>query len=635
MSKVIGIDLGTTNSCMAVMEGGEPTVIPNAEGGRTTPSVVAFTKDGQRLVGTPAKRQAVTNPQNTIFSIKRFMGRKAAEVSEEQTIVPYEVTSGPNGDARVKAGDKTFPPQEISAMILQKLKADAEAYLGEPVTEAVITVPAYFNDAQRQATKDAGRIAGLNVLRIINEPTAASLAYGLDKEHVQTILVFDLGGGTFDVSVLELGDGVFEVKATSGDNHLGGDNFDKAIVDWLAAEFKRDQGIDLSKDPMALQRLYEAAEKAKIELSTTQSTNINLPFITADADGPKHLDTTLTRAKLGELTHDLIERTVSPTKQALSDAGLSASQIDQVILVGGMTRMPAVQDKVKELIGKEPHRGVNPDEVVAIGAAIQAGVLKGEVKDVLLLDVTPLSLGIETKGGVMTKLIDRNTTIPTRKAEIFSTAEDGQPSVEIHVLQGEREMATYNKTLGKFQLVGIPPAPRGVPQIEVAFDIDANGIIHVSAKDLGTGNEQKIQIQGGSGLSDDEVQQMVRDAESHADEDRRMKDLAEARNEAEGYAFSVEKSLKENEERLDEATRSDIRSKIDAVNGSLESDDAAEIRSKLQALQEASYELGKLVYEQARAQAGDGAGNGAADTSAEGDEEIVDAEVVDEAGDRT
>jgi len=634
MSKVIGIDLGTTNSCMAVMEGGEPTVIPNAEGGRTTPSVVAFTKDGQRLVGTPAKRQAVTNPQNTIFSIKRFMGRKAAEVSEEQTIVPYEVTSGPNGDARVKAGDKTFPPQEISAMILQKLKADAEAYLGEPVTEAVITVPAYFNDAQRNATKDAGKIAGLEVLRIINEPTAASLAYGLDKEHDQTILVFDLGGGTFDVSVLELGDGVFEVKATSGDNHLGGDNFDKAIVDWLAAEFKRDQGIDLSKDPMALQRLYEAAEKAKIELSTTQSTNINLPFITADADGPKHLDTTLTRAKLGELTHDLIERTVSPTKQALSDAGLSASQIDQVILVGGMTRMPAVQDKVKELIGKEPHRGVNPDEVVAIGAAIQAGVLKGEVKDVLLLDVTPLSLGIETKGGVMTKLIDRNTTIPTRKAEIFSTAEDGQPSVEIHVLQGEREMAAYNKTLGKFQLVGIPPAPRGVPQIEVAFDIDANGIIHVSAKDLGTGNEQKIQIQGGSGLSDDEVQQMVRDAESHADEDRRMKDLAEARNEAEGYAFSVEKSLKENEERLDEATRSDIRSKIDAVKGSLESDDAAEIRSKLQALQEASYELGKLVYEQARAEAGDGAGNGSADTSAEGDEEIVDAEVVDEAGDR-
>jgi molecular chaperone DnaK len=636
MSKVIGIDLGTTNSCMAVMEGGEPTVIPNAEGGRTTPSVVAFTKDGQRLVGTPAKRQAVTNPQNTVFSIKRFMGRKASEVSEEQKIVPYEVVSGPNGDARVQAGDKAFPPQEISAMILQKLKADAEAYLGEPVSEAVITVPAYFNDAQRNATKDAGKIAGLEVLRIINEPTAASLAYGLDKEHDQTILVFDLGGGTFDVSVLELGDGVFEVKATSGDNHLGGDNFDKAIVDWLAAEFKRDQGIDLSKDPMALQRLYEAGEKAKIELSTTQSTNINLPFITADADGPKHLDTTLTRAKLGELTHDLIERTVGPTKQALSDAGLSASQIDQVILVGGMTRMPAVQDKVKELIGKDPHRGVNPDEVVAIGAAIQAGVLKGEVKDVLLLDVTPLSLGIETKGGVMTRLIDRNTTIPSRKAEIFSTAEDGQPSVEIHVLQGEREMATYNKTLGKFQLVGIPPAPRGVPQIEVAFDIDANGIMHVSAKDMGTGNEQKIQIQGGSGLSDDEVQGMVKDAEAHADEDRRMKDLAEARNEAEGYAFSVEKSLKENEERLDDATRTDIRSKIDAVKGSLESEDATEIRAKLEALQEASYELGKLVYEQARTQAGDAPSGAAGDdgTAAEGDEEIVDAEVVDEAGDR-
>ena len=636
MSKVIGIDLGTTNSCMAVMEGGEPTVIPNAEGGRTTPSVVAFTKDGQRLVGTPAKRQAVTNPQNTVFSIKRFMGRKASEVSEEQKIVPYEVVSGPNGDARVQAGDKTFPPQEISAMILQKLKADAEAYLGEPVSEAVITVPAYFNDAQRNATKDAGKIAGLEVLRIINEPTAASLAYGLDKEHDQTILVFDLGGGTFDVSVLELGDGVFEVKATSGDNHLGGDNFDKAIVDWLAAEFKRDQGIDLSKDPMALQRLYEAGEKAKIELSTTQSTNINLPFITADADGPKHLDTTLTRAKLGELTHDLIERTVGPTKQALSDAGLSASQIDQVILVGGMTRMPAVQDKVKELIGKDPHRGVNPDEVVAIGAAIQAGVLKGEVKDVLLLDVTPLSLGIETKGGVMTRLIDRNTTIPTRKAEIFSTAEDGQPSVEIHVLQGEREMAAYNKTLGKFQLVGIPPAPRGVPQIEVAFDIDANGIMHVSAKDMGTGNEQKIQIQGGSGLSDDEVQGMVKDAEAHADEDRRMKDLAEARNEAEGYAFSVEKSLKENEERLDDATRTDIRSKIDAVKGSLESEDATEIRAKLEALQEASYELGKLVYEQARTQTGDAPSGAAGDdgTAADGDEEIVDAEVVDEAGDR-
>ncbi len=635
MGKVIGIDLGTTNSCMAVMEGGEPTVIPNAEGGRTTPSVVAFARDGQRLVGTPAKRQAVTNPKNTIFSIKRFMGRKLAEVSEEQKIVPYAVVGGPNSDARVEADGKVYPPPEISAMILQKLKADAESYLGEPVTEAVITVPAYFNDAQRNATKDAGKIAGLDVLRIINEPTAASLAYGLDKEGDQTILVFDLGGGTFDVSVLELGEGVFEVKATAGDNHLGGDNFDKAVVDWLTAEFKRDNGIDLANDAMALQRLYEAAEKAKIELSTTQSTNINLPFITADAEGPKHLDTTLTRAKLTELTHELIERTVAPTKQALADAGLKQGDIDQVILVGGMTRMPAVQEKVKELIGKEPHRGVNPDEVVAIGAAIQAGVLRGEVKDVLLLDVTPLSLGIETKGGVATKLIERNTTIPTRKSEIFSTAEDGQPSVEIHVLQGEREMAAYNKTLGKFQLVGIPPAPRGVPQIEVTFDIDANGIIHVSARDSGSGNEQKIQIQGGSGLSDNEVEQMVRDAESHAEDDRQMKDLAEARNTAEAVVYSTEKSLKEHEDKLDEDTKSDITGKADAVKAALESDDAADIRNKLEALREASFKLGELVYQQAQAAATGGApadsGNGTADA---GEDEIVDAEVVDESGDR-
>src|SRR3954465_5253026 len=629
MSKVIGIDLGTTNSCMAVMEGGEPTVIPNAEGGRTTPSVVAFTKDGQRLVGTPAKRQAVTNPQNTVFSIKRFMGRKASEVSEEQKIVPYEVVSGPNGDARVQAGDKTFPPQEISAMILQKLKADAEAYLGEPVSEAVITVPAYFNDAQRNATKDAGKIAGLEVLRIINEPTAASLAYGLDKEADQSILVFDLGGGTFDVSVLELGDGVFEVKATAGDNHLGGDNFDKAVVDWLVGEFKRDQGIDLSKDAMALQRLYESAEKAKIELSTTQSTNINLPFITGGAEGPKHLDTTLTRAKLTELTHDLIERTVAPTKQALSDAGLSASQIDQVILVGGMTRMPAVQDKVKEVLGKEPHRGVNPDEVVAVGAAIQAGVLKGEVKDVLLLDVTPLSLGIETKGGVMTKLIERNTTIPTRKSETFSTAEDGQTSVEIHVLQGEREMAGFNKTLGKFQLVGIPPAPRGVPQVEVTFDIDANGILSVSAKDLGTGNEQKIEVRSGSGLADDEIERMVKDAETHADEDKRLRELADAKNQGETAIYSVEKSLREHGDKVDAEVKTTIETAASELRSALEGDDAEAIRTRTQALHEASYKLAEVVYQNT---GGTGsAEGGTTPPDAEAEEEVIeDAEIVDE-----
>ena len=632
MAKTIGIDLGTTNSCMAVLEGGEPVVIPNAEGGRTTPSVVAFTKDGQRLVGAPARRQQVTNPLDTIFSIKRFMGRKFSEVSEEMTMIPYEIVQGPNGDVRVKAEGKEYAPPEISAMILQKLKSDAEAYLGEPVSDAVITVPAYFNNAQREATKDAGKIAGLNVLRIINEPTAASLAYGLDKESDQTILVFDLGGGTFDVSVLELGDGVFEVKSTAGDNHLGGDNFDKAIVDWMAAEFKKDQGIDLAQDKMALQRLYEAAEKAKIELSSTMTTQINLPFITATAEGPKHLDLQLTRAKLEEITADLLERTVGPTKQALADAELDASKIDHVVLVGGMTRMPSVQEKVKQIVGKDPHKGVNPDEVVAVGAALQAGVLKGEVKDILLLDVTPLSLGIETKGGVMTKLIERNTTIPTKKSETFTTAEDNQPSVEVHVLQGESEMATYNKTLGKFQLVGIPPAPRGMPQVEVTFDIDANGIINVSAKDLGTGNVQQIQIQGGSGLSETEVQDMIRNAEAHADEARKLKDTVDAKNNAETLAYQTERTLKEHRDKLDESEASTIEGRIMELRQALEGDDVGDIRAKTEALQEASHKLAEAVYAQAAAQAQQAApgGNGATtpddEVVEEGEYEVVDEE---------
>jgi molecular chaperone DnaK len=633
MGKTIGIDLGTTNSCMAILEGGEPTVIENAEGARTTPSVVAFTEGGERLVGAPAKRQAVTNPENTVFSIKRFMGRKEAEVKEEEKIVPFEVVPGPNGDARVKAGGKEFAPPEISAMILQKLKADAEAYLGDTVDSAVITVPAYFNDDQRQATKDAGKVAGLEVKRIINEPTAAALAYGLDKEEADhTILVFDLGGGTFDVSVLEIGDGVFEVKATAGDNHLGGDNFDKAVVDWLVAEFKKAEGVDLSQDKMALQRLYQEAEKAKTELSSAQETQINLPFITAIDSVPKHLNQRLTRSKLNELTAELLDRVVGPTKQALKDAGLEGGAgIEHVVLVGGMTRMPAVQEKVKELTGKDPHRGVNPDEVVAVGAAIQAGVLAGDVKDVLLLDVTPLTLGIETKGGVMTKLIERNTTIPTRKSEIFSTAEDNQPSVEVHVLQGEREMAAYNKSLGKFQLTGIPPAPRGVPQVEVTFDIDANGILGVGAKDLGTGKEQKIEIKAGSGLADAEVERMVKDAEAHAEEDRRQREVVETRNAAENAAYQAERQVKEMGDTLDASSKEEIEAAIKDIRDNLESDDVELLRQKTDVLQTAFHKVSEQMYAAAAqdAQASNGAGaDGAGPEAAGGEEEVVDAEVV-------
>ena len=602
MAKVIGIDLGTTNSCVAAMEGGEPTVLENNEGGRTTPSVVAVNpKSGERYVGQVAKRQAVTNPQNTVYSIKRFMGRKFSEVANELKEIGYSVSEGKNGDLAVTMGDQTYSPPEVSAMVLQKIRADAEAKLGESVRQAVITVPAYFNDSQRQATKDAGTIAGLEVLRIINEPTAASLAYGLDKKSDETIAVYDLGGGTFDISILHIGEGVFEVKSTNGDTHLGGDDFDQRIIDWMAQEFLRDQGIDLRQDRMALQRLKEAAEKAKVELSSVMETEINLPFVTADASGPKHLNLTLSRAKLEQLVDDLVERTVEPVKQALADAGIADSAIDEVVMVGGMTRMPAVINRVKTLFGKEPHKGVNPDEVVAVGAAIQAGVLQGEVKDILLLDVTPLTLGIETLGSVMTPLINRNTTIPTSKSEVFTTAADGQTSVEVHVLQGERSMAPENKTIGRFSLDGVPPSPRGTPQIEVTFDIDANGILNVSAKDRTTGKEQRITITASSGLSKEEVERLVKEADAHADEDRQRRELVEARNQADSLAYGAEKSLREHGDKISDEIKQEVEEKVAAVRQVLDSGDIAQIHTASEALNAAVTKIGEAMYQEAEA----------------------------------